>query len=263
MEKGKHTSVEYILKYMDFDTKEYMESYILEYINKEYYHFSSIEEVYSVFGDFYDKYLEKLSYIEMENIKSYTGYQFRNINALLRNNWTYEVNGILDKDMEALFSNMSIIINQALGKVDSLPVNMKTYRGVDLSSFSAYHIQKIEDLMFLKGNYLYESGFTSTSIIRETSFYYVPSEWGKKANIEIEYLIPEGSDDGVLLSSENLTCSSVQNEYLIRSSSLFKVIDVNIDSIRQVAKLLVMLVPEKVWNPVDYAREKTEIGKSK
>ena len=110
------------------------------------------------------------------------------------------------------------------------------------------------------GKYLYEEGFTSTSLIAEKSFCYteVYTLTGKP-NIQIEYLIPAGSDDGVALLDEALSYSPNQEEFLIKNSSLFKVLDVKVDSTNNVAFLQVMLIPERIWDYPDYEKEKQDI----
>lgn len=44
-------------------------------------------------------------------------------------------------------------------------IDFKTYRGTPLSHFKDYGINNIEDLNLLVGKFIYEEGFTSTSVL--------------------------------------------------------------------------------------------------
>lgn len=104
---------------------------------------------------------------------------------------------------------------------------------------------------------MYEEGFTSTSLIKEKSFYQrdVYTLTGKP-NILIECFIPASSDDGIPLVMDDVSYSKGKCEFVINSSSLFKVIDVSVDELHQTASMKVLLIPEKVWNYQDYIRER-------
>lgn len=95
---------------------------------------------------------------------------------------------------------------------------------------------------------MYEEGFTSTSISSESSYFNKTLENGKTYNVGIKYLIPRESKDGILLSSSDLSYSPNQNEYLLNSGSLVKVLDVSVDSERNLAELVVMLIPKRLWD---------------
>ena len=113
-------------------------------------------------------------------------------------------------------------------------------------------------MIYMKDQYYYASAFTSTSLLQEKCFYYEQSSWSDKANILIEYYIPSGSDDGILLADEELSYSSKQWEFLINSSSLFKVIDVFVSEDKTYAKLKMLLIPEQIWNKRDYDMERNK-----
>lgn len=261
MEKGTNYNVSYLLRYIGEEKRKELDCYIKEMLLKSYQQFDSEIKISEFFNNFLNEYLSKLSYDELENLRSYTGLQFRNINAVLRNNWNYEVNGKLTPELKERSIELAKKIRYAINKAPQLNIGIKTYRGVSIASFQSYNIFTLNDLLLLEGKYLYEEGFTSTSLIKEKSFFYTdPFTLTGKPNILIEYLIPENSDDGIALLNESLSYSTNQQEFLINSSSLFKVISVRIDEKNNVAYMQVMLVPEKIWNLQDYEMERSSFN---
>ena len=67
-------------------------------------------------------------------------------------------------------------------------------------------------------------------------------------NIEIEYLIPEESNDGITLINDDLSYPKVQSEYLINKSSLSQIIDVKVSPDGKLAHMKSVLIPKKMWN---------------
>ena len=100
----------------------------------------------------------------------------------------------------------------------------------------------------LENKYYYESGFTSTSLVRDKSFFNRELEYHEFCNIEIEYLIPGESNDGIPLINDDLSYSKVQSEYLINKGSLSKIIDVKVKPDGKLAHMKAVLIPEKMWN---------------
>lgn len=260
MEKGTNYNVDYVLRYIG-NKKDEVESYIAECLTQEFTDDSNPELIADLKLAALE-FIDNLTSEEQKSLRSYTGYQFRNINAVLRGKWNYEVNGLLTPELKKEYYELADQIRLVLNKAVPIPKNFKTYRGVSLLAFNSYSIFDLEDLPYLKGKYLYEEGFTSTSIEREKSFFYTnPYTLTGKPNILIEYLIPEGSDDGILLIDDTISYSPSQKEFIINSSSLFKVLDVKVDKQNNVAYLQVILIPEKVWNLVDYTKEKVGISR--
>ena len=66
---------------------------------------------------------------------------------------------------------------------------------------------------------MYEQGFTSTSLKEESSYFKTQG-----CNIEIRYLIPKDSKDGISLINDELSYSTNQNEYLLDKGSLSKIV---------------------------------------
>ena len=134
-----------------------------------------------------------------------------------------------------------------MSKISSeLPSNIKVYRGVTLDSFKSYGVNSISDLKSMVGQFFYERGFTSTSLIRESSAFSSNLDCWKGRNIEIEYLIPSEFSDGLPLITKDLCYTDIEHEYLISTGSLCKIVDVIIDGDK--AYLTAVLIPKKVWD---------------
>ena len=222
-----------------------LEAYIKSMLSREYRKFNTRGEIDNYFDDYYKELYSSLTDKEMSDIRYYTGYSFKNINAVYRHNWNYDVNGHISHKKE--YEIISEDIEKAFCKVPKIPGNIIAYRGVDLLPFRSYGINSIEDLINMKGQYMYEAGLTSTSLLKETSFYDCELESQKVYNILLEYYIPEECSDAIPLLNDDLSYSNCQNELLICPSTLTKVLDVEI--IGDKAILKVAYIPVNIWEP--------------
>ena len=239
-----------VLKYAINDRLEEMDFYVDDVVNREYVSFNDVEHVNSFFINNIDNMYNNYNYEELSDLRYYTGTSFKEVNAILRNNWTYEVNGELTKEKQTNYrvmaSNISGIINS---KGTELNSNILVYRGVSISAFKNFGVNILADLISLKGQYVYDSGFVSTSLIRSKSFFDRQLDYHEPCNIEIEYLIPNESADGVpLINTELSYNSNEQTEYLINSGNLSKVVDVVYDDVNNKAYVKMVYIPKKVWD---------------
>ena len=67
--------------------------------------------------------------------------------------------------------------------------NVKVFRGVPISYFSEYGISSLDDLRSLKGEFLLDKGFVSTSLVEDDCYYKKENELGLNYNVKIEYSI--------------------------------------------------------------------------
>lgn len=256
MEKGRNYNTDYVIRYIGKSKLTEIEEYIAKMQATEFLDYNNTEFQEVIF-DVYTKTLSKLSPQDETNLRLYTGYNFRNINSILRGSWNYETNGALTPEIKKDSYNQAEQIRNAINKSSPLSKGIKTYRGVSIEAFYSYNIFSIKDLSYLKGNYIYEDAFTSTSVDKSCCFFYKkPFTLNHSPNILVEYLIPEDSDDGLPLLDDSLSLSKEQQEFIINSSSLFKVLDVEISKDATEAYMKVMLIPEKIWNYADYARQR-------
>lgn len=257
--KGTSLLVNNILGYIEKSTLQEIENYCFVQSKEDYVVFQNREEARSAIRPILSEYLKSLDLQEMENLKRYTGYQFRNLNSLLRGIWDYDLNGKLTDQLKQELEILSKRIRKTILKAPILPMPLKVFRGVSLSTFSSYHISTLSELKEMEGKFFCDQAFTSTTLIREESFFYKQTEWGEKANIEIEYLIPSQSDDGVFLMNDATSFSPNQCEFLINNFSLFRVLDVKVDEATNTAKITMILIPQKIWNKLDYDMERQQL----
>ena len=222
-----------------------IEEYISDILKREYRIFSSKDEIDNFFNTFYAELCKKLTDTEFNDIRYYTGFSFKDINAIYRNNWSYDVNGHISRKKD--FERISEDIEKVFCKTPKIPGNIVAYRGVDLLPFMSYGINSVEELINMKGQYMYESGLTSTSLLKETSFYDRKLDNQKYCNILIEYYIPEECSEAIPLLSSDLSYSDSQNELLLCPSTLTKVLDV--ETLGDKAILKVAYIPVDIWEP--------------
>ena len=236
-----------VLRMIGEETMDNVEKYTDTVIDRSYKTFNSIEDVKSFFDGYLDNVYSNSNLDDIENIRYYTGTSFKDINAVLRDNWNYEVNGLLTDDKKNEFLNISRNLSNSMNKVSNeLPSDIKVYRGVTLASFKDYGINSISDLKSMVGQYFYERGFTSTSLLRESSAFNSNSNYWKDRNIEIEYLIPSEFSDGLPLITKDLCYTGVEHEFLINTGSLCKIVDVMVDEDK--AYLTAVFIPKKVYD---------------
>jgi len=233
---------------LDNDAKNNIDNYVNCVCSRDFMIFNSMEQVYSIFGDSVDKFLSSLSSDELLNLRSYTGYNYKNINAILRGNWNYEVNGYLEQSKSIEFRMLASSVNATLDKFEIPNIDFTVFRGTTIDSFSSYGVSNITDLKNLEGKFLYEQGFTSTSILKESSYANKKLDDGRFCNVEIRYLIPSESNDGALLTNSNVSYATNQNEFLLNSGSLIKIIDVKVDENTNSAVLTAILIPKKIYD---------------
>lgn len=250
MEIGYSKMTDTILKFINNETKYEMEEFIKEVSKQKFLDIKTEEELKNIFDDNISTFLNNITQDELLDLRTYTGYSFKNINAILRNTWNYEENGRLTEEEIKKYRTLSENISSILNKFPSLPYNFMTYRGTTIDSFSKYGINLISDLESLKGKYIYEQGFTSTSVIEDTCYFDKDLDTGKNYNVEIKYLITPEYDEGALLLNNYMSYSVGQNEYLINKGSLSKVIDVKINESLNQAILTVVVIPRKKWDIV-------------
>lgn len=239
MEKGMSFETNFFNKALSEETKLEIEELVLE----------SQRATLTVptFEKELKEYYDTVKIKDGETIRIYTSYQYKAINAVLRGEvWDYEVLGKRTdervKELLAYTEEFSSLIEK-FPKTDS---TFMVYRGTTIEEFKRYGIDTLEDLLSLKGKFLYEKGFTSTSIEESSSFYNKKSGLGVLRNIEVKYIIPEGSQDGIPLIKEEISYATNEMEYLLNKNSLSRVVDVKIEGNNAI--ITVVLIPRQLWD---------------
>ena len=249
-EIGISKNVRRIFKFLDDNTKRNIDEYIKYAMTRNYSFFNCKEDFENIFS-FIDEYLESISEDNLLEIRSYTGYNFRNINNILRGTWNYDENGLLTDEIKNNNLHAADVISKEIAKFPHPQANFVTYRGSNIKGFHKYGITELSDLKNLKDKFLYEEGFTSTSFMENSCFFGKQNEYGKNCNIEVRYFITDECNDGIFLANSYLSYSDNQNEYLLDKNTLSKVINVDIDSNNNTAVISAIVIPKKLWNLVE------------
>ena len=240
MEKGQSMVTKLVLNLIESNLDE-IELFVEKIKQKEIKNIPK-EKIYSYFQQGFNKV--KLSKTDYLILRNYTGFNFKGINSILRDKWTYEYNGKLDEEKKYRFRENAENISYLINKFPKNIKSFKVYRGVTIDAFKDYGIENLKELVYLKDKYIYERGFTSTSLIRDTSYFNKEID-GNLYNIEIEIVIPKKSQDGMPLIGNNLSYSAGQNEYVINRGALIKIVDVEIKE--EFAYLKGILIPKKLY----------------
>lgn len=251
--------IEMIFKFMGEDTRNEVGYYLLNSKDKNYLKIQDESMIHNVFRKQLEAFLYGLNNKQVETLRSYTGYNYRFINAILRDKWTYDLNGELTKEKSDYYKSLSLEIEKIIRLFPLVNIDFKVYRGTPLSYFKDYGINNIEDLNLLVGKYIYEEGFTSTSVLEENSFFRKDNELGINYNVNIIYNIDGNYNEGALISHDYLTYSPSQSEYVINKSSLFKIDNVQIDKENQIATIEATLIPSKIWDVNRFINEKNRL----
>ena len=205
-------------------------------------------EINQTFADYTEQALANMSQEEARSIREYSGYNYKYVNSILRGFWNYDELGQRTDDKEKRFLNTASTISGAIYKSPKLPENIRTFRGTNLSSFRGYGVQSMDDLVKLEGQLFCEKGFTSSSLKKDSSFFNRDFDDGyrEKCNIEIEYLVPSGSHDGIAMLSNEFSYDNKQQEYLFDKDSLFRILSVDVKS--DSAHVKMALLPKELWN---------------
>ncbi len=256
-EKGTNWFTRYILRCLGTSKCDELNLFTEDILKQDYHNFTSEDEVYEHLSEMVFNYIEGLSVNELASLRYYTGYDFRNINNTMRCKWNYEENGLLTNEKKDKYQKLGEEISNIINRFPEISFNMKAYRGVSIRAFYDYGITSLSELSNMVGHYIYESGFTSSSLLRNHSFFAKQPEWGDRCNIEIEYYIPANSHDGAILLSDALSYSKGQIEYVMNSGSLSKIISVEIDKENDTARLQAVLIPKTLWDPKEPEQERT------
>ena len=248
MELGESRVTNMILRMLGNDVKVDVNNYINDVSSRNFIVMKDMSSVHNIFNNSMIDFLSSLTQDELLDLRSYTGYNYKFINAILRDNWTYESNGILTEEKKMKFRRISDSVSRILNNFKMPGVDFVSFRGTTIDAFSDYGIRELSELEKLNGKFMYERGFTSTSILEESSYFNKALDDGRFCNIGIKYLIPSECDDGALLINNDMSYSVNQNEFLINCCALTKVMDVMIDKENNTAILTVMLIPKKVYD---------------
>ena len=244
-EKGTNKYVDTFLRFIREEDKTNMEYFYLKSLTRTYQKVGSTTDTATLLAN------SEISYEEADFLLNYSGFNYKHINAVLRDTWNYEENGDISKvnDYHRIVSNLQKIIME---HPTTLNDNITVYRGVTLSYFKRYGVESLEDLKLLEDRYILDRGFVSTSIHEDKCFFKKENDLGLNYNVKIEYMLPYEFKDGIYLNDET-SYTPMQEEYLINSANLSKVSSVTIND-DNTAVIRAMIIPKQLYD--DYYRLK-------
>ena len=98
MDIGNSRMTDTILRFISDEKKYEMACFIDEALNKNYLEINNQEQLKKIFEENVSEFLNNVTPDELLDLRTYTGYYFKNINAVLRNTWNYEENGRLTEE---------------------------------------------------------------------------------------------------------------------------------------------------------------------
>ena len=119
---NKLKTIEMIFRFMDDETKEEVNRYLIDSYKKDYIELKNEEHVIGMFGEKINVFLDNLTESKVKELRSYTGYNYRNINAVLRNNWNYEINGQISDEKVSYYKDMASKISETINLLMKLKI---------------------------------------------------------------------------------------------------------------------------------------------
>lgn len=238
-----------IVRYLGPEVMKKINEYVNNYSKRDFKTFDNMQDIYSSFQMFTKEFYSMVNEDEILEIRLYTGFIiYKELNNFLRDKWSYWDNGPLDDEKRKKYTERNMHLQKIFSNLPNLPVDLITYRGTDLKAFKSYGIEKIEDLKNLVGSFIFDNGFTSTSFLRDKSFF------GRNLNsslynVEITYYIPKEENEGLPLIDYNLAYDNNEAEFLLESGNLSKVLDVEIKDNKAFMK--VAFIPRKIYGAFD------------
>ncbi len=238
MEKGVSSDVLRYFRLMGDTKVQAIDDFISTCSGREYFSARTIDDISSInTGDIGNDC--------MEILRLYSGFNFWNINNVLRGRWNYAENGNISRkaEFESLARDLVSIIDNNQHSIG----DVMAYRGVSLDYFRDYGVESLNDLESLKGQFLLDRGVVSTSLVQDKSFFKRENELGLNYNVKIAYMVPREFGDGVYLGGYDTSYYREECEYLINSSNIAKVLDVSV-STDDTAVVRALLIPKRVYD---------------
>lgn len=226
-----------LMRFMDSEDKENISQFYSTCLSREYRTFDDPEmALMSTDSGSYSNDM-------VDVLTNYSGYNYRRINAAAMGIWDYDRHG--NGSERERFSGIARDLKTAIHNNQRSMGNIKAFRGVPLSYFSNYGISSLDELEGLRGGFLFDRRFVSTSLVDDRCYYKKENDLGLNYNVKIEYLLPEEFTDGISIG--HASYSPGQCEYLINSWNLAQVVDVKMDG-PDGAVIQAMMIPKHIYD---------------
>ena len=120
MEKGTSTDTRLIFSFLGKDKKEEIDFFANDASQEEYHQIKSAQEVEDLFGEITFNFLLNSKQSELNILKSYTSYTYKELNAVMRNTWNYEENGRLTPEIKQDYLDRGERMTKLIRKFPSL-----------------------------------------------------------------------------------------------------------------------------------------------
>ena len=142
-----------------------LDSFCSDCSEREYTKFDSLDHAYTHIE------FPKLIYKDWESLKHFSSFGYFDLNRAVKGTWNYEDNGSANR-MET-YKKYADDVCSAIKNNQTSIGNVRVYRGVPIKHFKEYGINSVDELVAKEGQYLLNSGFTSTSLVEDKCFYMV------------------------------------------------------------------------------------------
>lgn len=242
----------YIRQIQNIGRMPTVESFINSALQENYQEFTADTPEFDQFTNSYAENLDSaLDHSTKVAIHEYSGNGYKAMNQVSRGFWDYEVLGKQTPEALAHAQELNEKVHQTIISAPSPDIDFTTYRGTDLNTFRGYNVSSISDLKNLENQFFLESGFCSTSLLRDKSFTndnYDAAIYQKR-NVEIKYLIPKDSHECIGLLTHDFSQYPEENEFLINSDSFSYISKVDITPDQSSAHLEMILIPRSIYDP--------------
>ncbi|MEG1288407.1 MAG: ADP-ribosyltransferase [Bacilli bacterium] len=120
---------------LEKDRQVIISDFIKSFSQSEVIKFTDEVTLENAFNNELQSFLTTITNSEKEDIRSYTGFDFKNINAILRNEWNYEQNGLYTLEKREYYDYLISRIENAINKFPPAQFDFLVHRGVNLHFF--------------------------------------------------------------------------------------------------------------------------------
>ena len=233
------------------ERKDLTLDYLNDALNREYDDYKSLDDFNKANPDYLDQFLSELNYADQESLKRYTGYNYRAWNTYLRKGWNYDEHGAYDAAKKQDYEDDIEKINKIIESSPKAESDFYTYRGVNIEAFEDYGVKSVAELSKMKGQLYLEKGFTSTAISLEQSFIgreEFDDVRRKPCNVGIRYMIPKGTNEGVVIPRGPISYAHLTDEYTLHSSALSYIDNVEISEDEKNATISCVVIPREYYD---------------
>ena len=105
--QGESGKTNVLLRFIGKEKQQELDTFVLEMSARIFYDLTKANYIKSILEDTTIQFLSSLTPNDVIQVRSYTGYQFKNINAICRKSWNYQENGPLTTEIQEKYQLLS------------------------------------------------------------------------------------------------------------------------------------------------------------